>query len=277
MTQQPSFEFNNGNVAVITGGADGIGLAAAKKFCSLGMKVCIADLNEEALESAASELDEVMIEVVDVTNLQQMTQLKEKVYERYGRVDVLMNNAGIVLPAGSWDQLDNWKTMIDVNLLGVIHGIHCFSEAMIRQKTPGLIINTGSKQGITSPPGNPCYNTTKAALKVITETLQHSLRNEEDCQINAKLLVPGFTYTGMVRKYLPEKPASAWTAEQVVEFMMERVQAGDFYIICPDNDADRELDNKRMEWAMGDIIHNRSPLSRWDPDYKDEYEAFILH
>lgn len=275
MSQHPAFK--SGNVAVITGGADGIGLAAAKHYAKLGMKVCIADLNEEALEKATGEIEGVYTEIVDVTDLQQVTQLRDKVYEKFGQVDVLMNNAGIVLPAGSWDQLDNWRTMIDVNLLGVIHGIHCFSNSMIQQKTPGLIINTGSKQGITSPPGNPCYNTTKAALKVITETLEHSLRNEDGCQISAKLLVPGFTYTGMVRKFLPKKPESAWTAEQVVSFMVDRIEAGDFYIICPDNDANRELDNKRMEWAMGDIIHNRSPLSRWDPKYQEEYEAFILH
>lgn len=72
-----------------------------------------------------------------------------------------------------------------------------------------------------------------------------------------------------------EKPAAAWTAEQVADFMFERLEAGDFYILCPDNDVTREMDQKRMAWAIGDIIENRPALSRWHPDYKDAFAAFM--
>jgi short-subunit dehydrogenase len=146
---------------------------------------------------------------------------------------------------------------------------------MIASGKPGLIVNTGSKQGITSPPGDTAYNVSKAAVKSLTEGLAHSLRNIPGCQISAHLLIPGFTYTGMIARHLPEKPAAAWTAEQVVEALLAGLVAGDFYILCADNETPRELDEKRILWSAGDIIHNRPALSRWHPDFKEAFEAFV--
>ena len=264
-----------GKVAVITGGADGIGLAAAHYYLSIDMRVCIADIDQEKLDASAEALGDVLALRCDVSDLQEVSRLKDKAFEHYGRVDVLMNNAGIGIPAGSWDNYENWQTLLDVNLWGVINGIHSFVPAMIAQGTPGLVINTGSKQGITTPPGNPAYNVSKAGVKAATEALQHDLRNTEDCKISAHLLVPGFVYTGMVRQFLPEKPDSAWLPEQVVEFLIAALDRGDFYIICPDNDVNREVDNRRMAWAMGDLIENRPPLSRWHPDFQAAFERFM--
>ena len=102
---------------------------------------------------------------------------------------------------------------------------------------------------------------------MLTEGLQHTLRNIAGCQVSAHLLVPGSTFTGMTRRAPTEKPPGAWTAEQVVDFMLERMAAGDFYILCPDNEVTREIDNARMTWAMQDLTQNRPPLSRWHPDY----------
>jgi NAD(P)-dependent dehydrogenase (short-subunit alcohol dehydrogenase family) len=279
MSNHPAFAADN--VAVITGAADGIGLAAAKKFASLGMRVCMADIEAEKLEQAASEVsgddtDSRAIAIrTDVSRLDELQKLRDRAFEAYGQVDVLMNNAGIGRPTDSWTEYENWQQVLGVNLWGVINGAHAFAPSMIEQGTPGLIINTGSKQGITSPPGSPAYNVSKAGIKAATEALQHSLRNTEDCRISAHLLVPGFTYTGMMRRFLPEKPDGAWTVEQVVDFLLESVGRGDFYVLCPDNDVNREVDNKRMEWAMGDLIHNRPPLSRWHPDYEKAFEAFM--
>ena len=273
MSLHPAFA--EGNVAVITGGADGIGFEAAKKYLSFGMKVCIADINEEKLQTAAEALGDVLTVKTDVTNMDDLNALKAQVLNAYGQVNVLMNNAGIVLHNTSWGELDAWKKVLDVNLNGVIHGIHCFVEDMLKPGTPGLIINTGSKQGITCPPGNPAYNTSKAALRAVTELLQDNLRKTPNCQVSAHLLVPGFTYTGMIKPFLPEKPDFAWTPDQVIDLMVERISRGDFYIICPDNDATEAMDKKRMEWAMGDLINNRSALSRWDEKYKDEFEKFM--
>ena len=137
----------------------------------------------------------------------------------------------------------------------------------------GAIVNTGSKQGITCPPGNTAYNVTKAGVKVVTEALAHELRNVDGCQISAHLLIPGFTFTGITGG--TEKPAGAWTAEQVIDFMLPAMARGDFYILCPDNEVTREIDNKRVAWAAGDITENRPALSRWHPDYKDAFAAYM--
>jgi NAD(P)-dependent dehydrogenase (short-subunit alcohol dehydrogenase family) len=264
-----------GNVAVITGGADGIGLAAARYYQSLGMRVCIADIDTAKLQAAESELGQVLAVSTDVSNLSDVEALREQVYGSWGQVNILMNNAGIGGQCGSWEGYDIWKRILNVNLWGVVNGVHAFAPAMIEQGTPDLIINTGSKQGITTPPGNPAYNASKSAVKSITEALEHDLRNTEGCQVSAHLLVPGFTYTGLVREFLPEKPDSAWVPDQVVAFMVESLERGDFYILCPDNDVTREMDNKRIAWAMGDLIENRPALSRWHPDYLAAFEAFM--
>ena len=112
-------------------------------------------------------------------------------------------------------------------------------------------------------------------MKVVTEALAHELRNVAGCQITAHLLIPGFTFTSLTRGDRKEKPAGAWTSEQVVDFMLEGLAAGDFYILCPDNDVTREIDEKRMRWAMDDVILNRPPLSRWHPDYKDAFAKYM--
>jgi short-subunit dehydrogenase len=146
---------------------------------------------------------------------------------------------------------------------------------MIAHGEPSLIINTGSKQGITTPPGNPAYNVAKAGVKAFTEALQHELRNTPNCQLSAHLLIPGFVFTGLTKGDRTEKPDGAWTPEETVQFMLTSLERGDFYILCPDNDVDRATDERRMAWAAGDIIENRPPLSRWHPDFADAAKDFI--
>jgi NAD(P)-dependent dehydrogenase (short-subunit alcohol dehydrogenase family) len=171
--------------------------------------------------------------------------------------------------------LQNWQRVIGVNLWGVIHGSQVFAPGMIERGRPGLIINTGSKQGITTPPGDPAYNVAKAGVKAFTEALQHELRNAKGGSISAHLFIPGFVFTGLTAKGRTEKPAGAWTPEQTVDFMIERAAAGDFYILCPDNDVPRRLDERRILWAAGDIVKNRPALSRWHPDYAEAFAAFV--
>ncbi len=266
------------SVAVITGAASGIGLAAAKKFGSMGMKVVIVDQAEDKLDAAKTAVQEagaadVSATAVDVGDRAQLEALESFVTTRYGGTDILMNNAGRGGSTTCLGPLETWDGILDVNLWGPIHGTQVFAPGMIARGRPGAIINTGSKQGITTPPGNPAYNVSKAGLKVFTEALAHELRNTEDAQLTAHLLVPGFVYTGMIGT--PEKPPSAWTAEQTVDFFVDSLNKGDFYILCPDNDVPRALDEKRIAWAVGDMIENRPPLSRWHPDYKDAFERFI--
>jgi NAD(P)-dependent dehydrogenase (short-subunit alcohol dehydrogenase family) len=270
-------------VAVITGGASGIGLAAAIRFARLGMKVCVADLGGDRLAAAASQLSSIapagaaniMVAAVDVSRIEDVSGLEATVRARFGGTDVLMNNAGIQPGSEMFGPLQNWQRILGVNLWGVIQGSQVFAPGMIARGRPGLIINTGSKQGITTPPGDPAYNVAKAGVKAFTEALQHELRNAAGARISAHLFIPGFVFTGLTARGRTEKPAGAWTAEQTVDFMIERVEAGDFYILCPDNDVPRQLDERRILWAAGDIVENRPALSRWHPDFADAFGAFV--
>jgi NAD(P)-dependent dehydrogenase (short-subunit alcohol dehydrogenase family) len=275
MTQHPALAV--GRAAVITGGASGIGFAAAKRFAALGMKICLADLSEEALDRARKQLADATVVTVptDVSRLEEVQRLKDRAYDAFGEVAVLMNNAGVSAGSGPFDHYGGWQRVLSVNLWGVINGVHTFTQAMISQGTPAAIINTGSKQGITCPPGNTAYNVTKAGVKVLTEGLAHALRNIEGCQVTAHLLVPGSTFTGMTARGRTEKPPGSWMPEQVVDFMVAAMAAGDFYIICPDNDVTRDIDNRRILWAAEDIIRNRPALSRWHPDYEAEFAQFL--
>jgi NAD(P)-dependent dehydrogenase (short-subunit alcohol dehydrogenase family) len=271
------------NVAVITGGASGIGLAAAMRFARLGMKVAIADIGADRLRDAETKLvsiasggpADVMTMTVDVSNLDNVKELESAVRKRFGGADILMNNAGIQPGSEIFGPRENWERILGVNLWGVINGAQVLAPGMIERGRPGLIINTGSKQGITTPPGDPAYNVSKAGVKAFTEALQHELRNIAGCQISAHLFIPGFVFTGLTARGRTEKPAGAWTAEQTVDFMIEHVSAGDFYILCPDNDVPRQLDERRILWAAGDIVENRPPLSRWHKDHAEAFAAFV--
>jgi NAD(P)-dependent dehydrogenase (short-subunit alcohol dehydrogenase family) len=276
-----------GRVAVITGGASGIGLAAARKFAAAGMKIVLADLKGTALDQAADTVAavakggkaDVRAVPTDVSVMEDVQRLKQIAYQGFGEVAVLMNNAGIGNGGGPFENYERWQRVLAVNLWGVINGTHAFAQAMAAQGTPAAIINTGSKQGITCPPGDTAYNVSKAGVKVVTEGLAHSLRNMPGCKATAHLLIPGHVWTGITGRKAAQpasdKPKGAWTPEQTVDFMLERMGDGDFYILCPDNDVPHALDARRIQWAADDIIQNRPALSRWHPDHKDKFAAYV--
>jgi NAD(P)-dependent dehydrogenase (short-subunit alcohol dehydrogenase family) len=271
-----------GGVAVVTGAASGIGLAAAHRFASLGFKVALVDLARPQLEQAVKSVGAaspfgtgfVSAHICDVSELIEVQNLAKAVTAQFGNVTVLMNNAGIQ-PGSSVLNAGNWQRVFGVNLMGIVHGVQTFVPSMMAHELPGLIINTGSKQGITTPPGDPAYNVAKAGVKVFTEALQHELRSTPGNALHAHLLIPGFVYTALTANGRTEKPAAAWTPEQTVEFMATSIDAGDFYVLCPDHDVPRTLDEKRIAWAAGDIIENRPPLSRWHEDYKTPFAEFL--
>ena len=180
-----------GSVAVVTGGAAGIGLAAARRFAQLGLRVAIADLGADRLDRAAEEVaalatggtSDVMTVETDVSRVDDLRRLEAAVRDRFGGTDVLMNNAGIQPGSNIFGPAGNWERVLGVNLWGVIHGTQIFVPSMIKRGRPGLVINTGSKQGITTPPGDPAYNVSKAGLKAFTEALQHELRNTPNSRV----------------------------------------------------------------------------------------------
>lgn len=263
-----------GNVAVVTGGASGIGLEIVKRLKAAGLKVAVADLPGVALELVAQDLG-VLAVPTDVSDLAALKALKERVTTELGPVSALFANAGIQPGSAIFDTDGHWDQVVAVNLMGIVRTCQLFGPDMAASGQPGLIVNTGSKQGITTPPGDPAYNVAKAGVKAFTEALQHELRGREGCAVEARLFIPGFVFTPLAARGRTEKPEGAWTPEQVVDFLFDKLEGDDFYILCPDNDVDRATDEKRIAWAAGDITENRPPLSRWHPDYDAAFQAWL--
>jgi NAD(P)-dependent dehydrogenase (short-subunit alcohol dehydrogenase family) len=263
-------------LAVITGAADGIGLAAAHRLARLGMTVVLSDIDADKLALARDVVGGNAVAIAaDVSDRASVQALADQVAGMGTPVSVLMNNAGTGRGGSALVNPDGWDRVIGTNLMGPLHGIQAFVPAMVAGDAPGLVINTGSKQGITQPPGDNAYNVSKSGLKSLTEGLAHTLREETGGRISAHLLIPGFTYTGMMKGHFAEKPAAAWTPEQVVDVMMEGLSRGDFYLWCIDNETTRETDNRRVLWNAGDITENRPALSRWHPDYKQAFADWM--
>ncbi len=263
-----------GRVAVVTGAASGIGLAACRRFVEMGLKLCMTDIDGSALDAAVAEMPgdgaDRIVEPADVANLDDLRRLCGIVYDRFGEVGVLMNNVVTRIDAGTWSDSEAWRRTIDVNFHGVVNGVQAFLPSMLAQASPAIVVNLGSKQGITNPPGiKPAYNAAKAAVISYTESLQHELRNTEGGRITAHLLVPGWTTTGD-----REHQQGAWLPTQVVDYLLAAVERGDFYIICPDDEVTSEMDRKRILWAAGDIAENRPPLSRWHPEFGAAFKTF---
>ena len=276
MDQHPAIA--SGRVAVVTGGASGIGLAVAERLAAAGMRLVLADIDEEQLAHAADMLGvqggEVRTVRTDVSDPAQVAELKATATAD-GQVALLMNNAGHEGGGGILAGREVWERTIATNLMGAVYGVQQFLPDMLAADWRCAIVNTGSKQGITLPPGDTAYNVSKAGLKAFTESLAHDLLGTGG-RVSAHLLIPGFTFTGFTRRRgVTEKPAGAWSAGQVADFMLATMARGDFYILCPDNDVSRAIDERRIAWSAGDIIENRPALSRWHPDFADAFEAHM--
>ncbi|KAK7701755.1 hypothetical protein SLS57_011637 [Botryosphaeria dothidea] len=269
----PVFAANN--TALITGGASGIGLAVAQLCLRRGMRVAVADWNTDTLSKAKDILGGgVDTYQTDVSKPEAWATLKDGVLGKFGRVDFLMLNAGIGLK-GTWGDSDYFEKTLSTNLFGVLHGLNAFVPLIRDANKPSSIVITGSKQGITNPPGNAAYNASKSAIKTLAEHLSFDLR---DTPTSVHLLVPGWTFTGLSGGgpgSAKEKPAGAWSPEQVAAYLEEKIAQDKFYVLCPDNDVTEETDKRRMLWSVGDAVEGRPPLTRWRPEWKEEAEKFM--
>jgi NAD(P)-dependent dehydrogenase (short-subunit alcohol dehydrogenase family) len=271
----PTDVFSSGSTALITGAGSGIGLAIAKTCRSKGMRIVLVDNDEEALENLNKQhfVDDshVLTSKVDVSSLSDWQSLKKLALDKFGTIELLVLNAGRG-PKGTWGDDDYFRETLETNLFGVIYGINTFLPVVqeAAKSMPTSIVITGSKQGITNPPGNAAYNASKSAVKTLAEHLSYDLK---DGSTTVHLLVPGWTFTGLAgAKVFKEKPDGPWTPEQVAEYLYEKMGKNEFYIICPDNDVSEEMDKKRMTWTAGDVINRRPPLSRWREEWKQEAE-----
>lgn len=259
-----------GEVAVITGAALGIGRALAARLSAEGMIVILCDIDAEKLHDARAAIPgETEAMLCDVAEIESLETVRDRIVSTYGRPpSVVVNNAVTRIGKGLFAPLEEWRRALDVNLMGVVNGCRAFMPAMVDARRPGMIVNVGSKQGITNPPGHPVYNMAKAAVRTFTEQVAHELRQIEGCLITAHLLVPGWTATGTTS----EKPAGAWAPEQVADALIDATSQGSFYVICPDNEVTSSQDKARIQWAAEDMTQNRPALSRWDPEWADKFK-----
>lgn len=247
-------------LAIITGAASGIGRAVAQR---------LASTHTLLLVDRASFDESVQAETFnfDVAHADQWRTITEAIRDR--AIDFIMLNAGIGL-ASSWNDPAVWRTTMDTNLFGIVNGLSALLPFVENKKA--TIVITGSKQGITNPPGNPAYNASKAAVKSLAESLSYDMRNTN---IGVYLLIPGYTYTGMTRGATNTKPDSAWTPEQVAAYMFDEIERKHFYILCPDNAVTNEIDHKRMAWNLRDITEQRPALSRWREQTAADFDRYM--
>jgi NAD(P)-dependent dehydrogenase (short-subunit alcohol dehydrogenase family) len=267
-----------GRVAVVTGGAGGIGRAMGERFGHEGMKVVLADVEEAALVTATEKLRAEGVEatavVCDVADYASVERLRNAAVERYGAVHLLCNNAGIGAGAEGalWEhELNDWRWAFNVNVYGVIHGINAFVPTMISSGAEGHIVNTSSGNGGVSPlRGTPQYAVTKAAVVTLTECLYAQLQDAGSA-IGASVLFPGpnMLRTGIFSSWRVRPPELAKerprqspypTIEdieaqmsaagievnytepaEVADQVVRGVQAGDFWIAAPSASIDAQI------------------------------------
>ncbi|KAI0107070.1 hypothetical protein GGR51DRAFT_165175 [Nemania sp. FL0031] len=271
--------------AVITGGASGIGLALTKKCVGRGMRVLVADWDEKNLEAVKATLGDGNVSTVkvDVSKSEDWAAVREKVVKDFGgKLNLVALNAGLGARVSFADaDTSGFEKVLSTNLFGVINGISALLplvKATVEAAPaddPAAIVITGSKQGITNPPGNPAYNASKAAVKTLAEHLSYDLATTHPA-VSVHLLVPGWTWTQLAGAASGrEKPAAAWSPEQVVDYLEGKMAEKQFWVLCPDNDVTEDMDKRRMQWNTDDALLGRPPLSRWREEYKDEFKAYM--
>lgn len=272
----------NGKVAVITGGASGLGLEIARLAAKKGMKLVLSDIEERALNAAESEFNEQGIEVLAVRSnvaiAEDVELLAEKTMARFGAVHLLFNNAGVALNKTAWETtIADWEWVLGVDLWGVIHGVRVFTPIMLKQNTPSHIINTSSVAGMLSTQGMAAYNVAKHGVVTLSETLYHDLKRR-GANIDVSVLCPAWVNTGIwdsarnrpedLQNDLEQKSeddiqleesarhavqSGRLTAPMVAEMVFAAIEANQFYILT------HPKIKKWIGLRVEDILQDRQP------------------
>ena len=272
-------------VAVITGGASGIGFATAKRCAAEGMRIVLADVEQSSLDEACEALSadgaQVMGVRTDVSSADQVDALARSTIDRFGGVHLLFNNAGVAVTGALWEcSLDDLRWSIDVNLWGVIHGIRSFVPILLEQGEPGHVVNTASMAGVTTAPYLDIYTATKHAVMALSESLYKELQMLQS-PVSASVVCPGLIKTRIMQSERnrpgdptqdpdrPEPSAGAammasfltqgtttdgWSPEVVADAILAGVREQRLYIIP----AQDEL-KAGMIARLDDLRHERNP------------------
>lgn len=252
-----------GKVAVITGAGSGIGKGLAEKAAAEGMRLVLSDVNSSALEGLAAELTgkgaELATLVVDVSVFDEVEKLAQFAYAQFGQVDLLFNNAGVLISGFSWERsIEDWQWIMGVNFWGVLHGIKAFVPRMLAQQTEGHIVNTSSLAGLLASPLMAPYTVGKQAVVALAETLHYELESI-DSKLATSVLCPGPIATGIAASGesreagtdlpddAPEKAlmgfltagiAAGMTPQDCADKVFAGVRGGDFWIFTHEDFKD---------------------------------------
>jgi NAD(P)-dependent dehydrogenase (short-subunit alcohol dehydrogenase family) len=270
-------------VAVVTGGASGIGRAMAERFATEGMKVVLADIERDALAAAESEMKSkgatVLAVPTDVAKAEDVEALAERAVEAFGAVHVVCNNAGVAAPGPCWERtIADWQWVLGVNLWGVIHGIRIFVPIMRAQDSEGHIVNTASHAGLTSSPGLATYTVTKHAVVALSEVLHHELALTGS-KVKVSVLCPMWVSTRIadsdrnrpaelqndpLQEVIPpevvalqdmvrQRIAEGISPDEVADHVLNAIRDERFYILT------HALTSRLVRARMEDILEGRSP------------------
>ena len=222
-----------GKVAVITGAASGIGLGLARHCAGENMRMVLADRNTDGLLRISDTLRDQGAEVIavptDVSSPEALDMLADAAYEAYGQVDLLVNNAGVLISGLSWERpIADWQWILNINLMGVVHGLHSFVPRMLAQDTPGHIVNIASLAGLLASPLMGPYTVSKQAVVALSETLHYELAS-----LNAKLktsvVCPGPIATAIIESgadRIATSEVSKDANQQLVAFLKSGINEG---------------------------------------------------
>ncbi len=272
-----------GKVAVITGGASGLGRAMAERFARAGMSIVLADVEPKALAKAEAEMKAAGAKVIgvraDVSKADEVEALAQQTLAAFGGVHLVANNAGVAEGGNVWDNtVADWEWVLGVNLWGVIHGVRVFTPIMLAQGSEGHIVNTASVAGLLSPPGMGIYSVSKHAVVALSECLHQDLAQKTD-KVKCSVLCPAYVPTGIADSGRNRPAALSATrhksaadlaldaslkkavqsgklsAADVAEKVYESVRDERFYILT------HPKIKPSIQWRMEDILQERNPTN----------------